>query len=239
MRIEHSTVQAAPAERFTGEVWVDEIVSGDPSTGQRAMSVRFAPGARTAWHSHPRGQVLRVTEGIGRVQRKGGAVTEIRAGDTVYVEPGEVHWHGAAPHSFMTHLVLQEAGPEDPLIEWLDQVTDAEYQGSSIVREHMVTGDLTGAGDRIDRVELYQITMPPGQAAGVHTHPGGVVGHVIRGRIIFELEGRPAQELSAGSGFFEPPGAIVHRFDNASTTEPATFVACYTLTGDQPLIQPL
>lgn len=161
MRIEHSTVQAAPAERFTGEVWVDEIVSGDPSTGQRAMSVRFAPGARTAWHSHPRGQVLRVTEGIGRVQRKGGAVTEIRAGDTVYVEPGEVHWHGAAPHSFMTHLVLQEAGPEDPLIEWLDQVTDAEYQGSSIVREHMVTGDLTGAGDRIDRVSCTRSPCRP------------------------------------------------------------------------------
>jgi Uncharacterized conserved protein, contains double-stranded beta-helix domain len=116
------------------------------------------------------------------------------------------------------------------------------HQGNAIVREHLVTGDLTGAGSggkRADRVELYRITMPPGQTSGVHTHPGGVVGHVTDGRIIFELEGRPAQELSAGSAFFEPPGAVVRRFDNASAEEPATFVACYPLTGDEPLIQPL
>lgn len=239
MRIEHSTVHAAPPGRFTGEVWLDEIVSAASSSGPRVLSVRFAPGARTAWHTHPRGQVLRVTEGIGRVQRKGGAVTEIRPGDTVYVEPGEVHWHGAAPHSFMTHLVFQEAGPGGVTTEWLDRVTDAEYQGSGIVREHLVTGDLTDRGQRIDRVELHHITMPPGQAAGVHTHPGGVIGHVTGGRIIFELEGRPAEELSAGSAFFEPPGTTVLRFDNASTSEPATFIACYPLAGDEPLIQPL
>lgn len=180
MRIDHSTVHAAPAERFTGEVWLDEIAPGDPPTGLRAISVRFAPGARTTWHTHPRGQVLRVTEGIGRVQRAGGAVTEIRAGDTVHIEPGEVHWHGAAPHSFMTHLVLQEAGPDGITTEWLDPVTDAEYLGSSIVRERLATGDLTGTGP--DRVEIYQITMPPGAAAGVHTHAGGVIGHVTGGR---------------------------------------------------------
>ena len=237
MRIDHSTVQAAPAERFTGEVWLDEIAPGDLLTGLRAINVRFAPGARTAWHTHPRGQVLRVTEGVGRVQREGGAVTEIRPGDTVHVEPGEVHWHGAAPHSFMTHLVLQEADAEGVTTEWLAPVSDAEYHGSTIVREHLVTGDLTGTEP--DRVEIYQITMPPGAAAGVHTHPGGVVGHVVGGRIIFEPEGRPARELAPGDGFFEPPGATVLRFDNASTDEPATFVACYPLTGDQPPIQPL
>ncbi len=201
--------------------------------------MRFTSGARTAWHAHPLGQVLHVTEGTGRVQRKGGAVTEIRAGDTVHAEPGEVHWHGAAPHSPMTHLTIQEASPDGIATEWLDHVTDSEYQGYTMTREHLLTGDLTGRPGRIDRAEIPRVTLPPGLAAGRHTHPGGVAGYVISGRIAFEPAGQPEQELRAGSAFFEPAGAAISRFDNLSASQPATFIACYLATGDEPLIQPL
>jgi len=239
MRIDHLTTQAGPAEWFTGEVWLDQIAAGESPSRLRAASVHFTPGARTAWHSHPVGQVLHVTEGAGRVQSKGGAVTEIRAGDTVHAEPGEVHWHGAAPHSFMTHLALQEAGPDGTTADWLEHVTDAEYQQHGITREHLLTGDLSARAGRIDRVEIYQVTLPPGQATGRHTHPGGVAGYVTSGEIAFEPEGQPERELRAGSAFFEPAAATIGRFDNVSAIEPATFIACYLLTGDEPLIQPL
>jgi len=109
----------------------------------------------------------------------------------------------------------------------------------TIVREHLLTGDLSGRPGRIDRVEAHQVTLPPGQAAGRHTHPGGVVGCVTSGRIAYQLDGQPTEELHAGSAFFEPAGATVLRFDNLSASQPATFVACYLLTGDQPAIQAL
>jgi len=106
----------------------------------------------------------------------------------------------------------------------------------TIARERLQTGDLTDRAERIDRVEIYRVTLPPGQAAGRHTHPGGVAGYVTAGRIAFELAGHPTCELRAGDAYFEPAVAVVHRFDNASATDPATFITCYLLTGDQPLI---
>jgi quercetin dioxygenase-like cupin family protein len=114
---------------------------------------------------------------------------------------------------------------------------DHPARRSAVVREHLLTGDLTGREGRIDRTEIHRITMPPGQASGRHTHPGGVAGYVTNGRIVFELDGQPPQELSAGSAFFEPAGVTIHRFDNGSASQPATFIACYLVTGDQPLIQ--
>jgi quercetin dioxygenase-like cupin family protein len=230
MRIHRTTTRSGPAEWFTGQVWLDEITAGGSPPGVVAMNVRFSPGARTAWHTHPHGQVLHVTEGVGRVQSEGGPVTEMRAGDTVHIEPGVPHWHGAAPGSFMTHLAIAHG------TEWGHHVSDAEYQGQTVTREHLLTGDLTADADR---VEMHQITLPAGQVAGRHTHPGGVAGYVAAGLIVFQLDGQPARELRAGDAFFEPPGATVLRFDNASTNEQATFIACYPVTGDQPLIQPL
>jgi quercetin dioxygenase-like cupin family protein len=88
------------------------------------VNVHFAPGARTAWHRHPHGQVLHVLEGEGLVQRKGGEVEAIRAGDTVWIEPGEWHWHGAAPRTFMTHLAVVEAAEDGTTTEWHAHVTD-------------------------------------------------------------------------------------------------------------------
>jgi quercetin dioxygenase-like cupin family protein len=237
MRIDHPPVQAGPADWFTGQVLIQEIAAGESPSRTHAASVHFAPGARTAWHAHPLGQVLHVTEGQGLVQSKEGAITEIRAGDTVHAEPGEMHWHGAAPDSFMTHLAIQETGPDGAATAWGEHVTDAEYLGSVIAREHLLTWDLAGRMGRIDRMEMHQVTLPPGQAAGRHTHPGGAAGYVTRGRIAFQQDGHPVQELHAGSAFSEPAGATILRFDNASATNQASFIVCYLLTGDQPLIQ--
>ncbi|GCD39229.1 cupin [Streptomyces chrestomyceticus JCM 4735] len=110
--------QAGPAEHFTGTVWLDELAAPPAPSRLRLFSVHFAPGARTAWHRHPHGQVLHVTEGVGLVQRRGGPVEEIRAGDTVWTAPGEWHWHGATPGTFMTHLALVEAAEDGTTADW-------------------------------------------------------------------------------------------------------------------------
>jgi quercetin dioxygenase-like cupin family protein len=120
-----------PADWFTGSVWIDEIAAPPPPARLRAASVHFAPGARTAWHTHPFGQVIHVTEGEGLVQRRGGPVEAITAGDTVHFEPGEDHWHGAAPEQFMTHVAMQEAGEDGVPVQWGEHVTDAEYRAAT------------------------------------------------------------------------------------------------------------
>jgi quercetin dioxygenase-like cupin family protein len=122
----------APAERFTGDVWLDVIVGGQEPSRVRVSVVRFSPGARNAWHAHALGQTLHVTEGVGRIQTRGAAIVEIRAGDTVYTAPGEWHWHGAAPDRFMTHLAIREAPVEGQDIEWGDQVSDDEYAAGNV-----------------------------------------------------------------------------------------------------------
>jgi len=119
----------APAARFTGDVWVDMIAEGREPSRLRVGTVRFAPGARTAWHRHAVGQTLHVTEGTGLVQARGGEILVMRAGDTVHTPPGEWHWHGAAADCFMTHLALAEGGGDAamPDVEWGEHVTDEEY----------------------------------------------------------------------------------------------------------------
>jgi len=117
-------------DRFIGDVWVDRLAGGQVGEHIRVNVVRFAPGARNAWHAHAMGQTLHVTEGVGRVQAAGEAIHEISAGDTIYTPPGEWHWHGATPDHFMTHLAMWEA-PSDgsPESEWGEQVTEEEYRG--------------------------------------------------------------------------------------------------------------
>ena len=119
--------EKGPPERFTGDVWLDTIARGSEPSRIRASLVHFAPGARNAWHVHPVGQTLFVTEGLGRIQARGGEVTEIRPGDTIHTPPGEWHWHGAAPDRFMTHLTIYEAPAEGPETEWGEQIPDADY----------------------------------------------------------------------------------------------------------------
>jgi quercetin dioxygenase-like cupin family protein len=119
---------AGPADWFTGTVWMDQIAAAAAPSTLHALSVHFTPGSRTAWHEHPRGQILHVLEGAGRIQSRGGAVEEIRAGDTVVADAGEWHWHGAGPGTFMTHLALQEAGEDGAHAHWGDHVSDEEYR---------------------------------------------------------------------------------------------------------------
>ena len=121
-----------PAGMFTGDVFLDAIVQGKEPSRVRVNAVRFTPGARTAWHSHAVGQTLYVTEGRGRIQARGGSVSEIRPGDVISTPPGEWHWHGAAPAHYMTHLSITEGvAPDDARAEssWGDHVTDDEYEG--------------------------------------------------------------------------------------------------------------
>jgi quercetin dioxygenase-like cupin family protein len=122
-----------PAEWFTGRVYIDGIAPGDDPSRQRAYRVHFTPGARTAWHTHPNGQVIHVTEGVGRAQSRGGSVEQIRAGDSVSFAPGEEHWHGAGPAHFMTHLAFQVADADGTDASWGEHVSDAEYD---TVSEH-------------------------------------------------------------------------------------------------------
>jgi quercetin dioxygenase-like cupin family protein len=115
-----------PADSFTGAVWQDPIIEAPAPARIRAGRVSFEPGARTAWHTHPLGQTLHVISGVGRVQREGGPVREIRAGDTVWIPPGEKHWHGAGPTTGMVHVAMQESlGGKH--VTWLEHVTDAQF----------------------------------------------------------------------------------------------------------------
>ena len=116
----------APQEYFTGTVWQDPVVAAPAPARVMATRVAFEPGARTAWHTHPLGQTLIVTSGLGRVQREGGPVEDIRPGDVVWFEPGEKHWHGASPETAMTHIALQEV-KDGKVVDWLEHVSDAEY----------------------------------------------------------------------------------------------------------------
>ena len=116
-----------PAEWFTGEVWIDEVVKRDAPSRLAAAYVTFTPGARTAWHTHPLGQVLHVISGVGWVQLEGEAARAIRAGDVVVIAPGENHWHGAAGDHTMVHLAMQEADDSGSPVTWGRPVLDAEY----------------------------------------------------------------------------------------------------------------
>jgi quercetin dioxygenase-like cupin family protein len=121
-----------PAQWFTGDVWIDPIVQGVEPSRVRVSAVHFAPGARTAWHSHAVGQTLFVTEGHGRVQSSGGQILPIAAGDVVQTPADEWHWHGAAPDHFMTHLSITEgvADSQRPDADWGAHVTDEEYRAT-------------------------------------------------------------------------------------------------------------
>ena len=118
--------QPAPADHFTGPARVDSSFQGGAPARISGARVKFDPGARTAWHTHPLGQTLIVTAGTGRVQRWGDPVDEIRQGDVVWIPPGQKHWHGAAPNSSMTHIAVTEQ-LDGKTVEWMEKVSDAQY----------------------------------------------------------------------------------------------------------------
>lgn len=118
---------AGPSDWFTGTVFLDTLATPSGVSRLSASSVHFTPGARTAWHTHPNGQTIYVVEGVGLCQRRGGPIEVIRAGDRVFFEPGEEHWHGAAATRFMTHLAMLQVDKEGNNATWGDHVTDEEY----------------------------------------------------------------------------------------------------------------
>jgi quercetin dioxygenase-like cupin family protein len=115
-----------PADYFTGVVWQDPIVDAPAPARVRAARVTFAPGARTNWHTHPLGQTLYVISGVGRFQTQGEKIIEIRAGDALFIPPGERHWHGAAPDTMMVHVAIHEA-LDGTHVTWLEPVTEEQY----------------------------------------------------------------------------------------------------------------
>jgi quercetin dioxygenase-like cupin family protein len=130
MQISRSGTQPSgkgPSEYFTGNVRIDPLFSAPDPARVAGASVTFEPGARTAWHTHPLGQTLIVTSGLGWVQRAGGPVEEIRPGDVVWFPPGEKHWHGATATTAMTHIAIQERH-DGKAVDWLEHVTDSQYQ---------------------------------------------------------------------------------------------------------------
>lgn len=133
MKVTRSAGKSArgPADWFTGDVLIDTIRNPDDQSAIGCAHVRFSPGARTAWHSHPKGQTLYVTDGIGLVSYRSGEVIEIRPGDVVYIEPNEEHWHGATPDRFMAHVAMQEADGQGQVVTWLEHVTDQEYRATT------------------------------------------------------------------------------------------------------------
>ena len=120
-------IRRAPVESFTGTVWQEPIIEAPAPARVRSGLVRFEPGARTAWHTHPLGQTLFVVSGAGRVQSWGGKMREIKSGDVVWIPPNEKHWHGAAPSTSMVHVATQEA-LDGKHVTWMEHVSDEQYQ---------------------------------------------------------------------------------------------------------------
>jgi quercetin dioxygenase-like cupin family protein len=135
LQISRNTAETGrgPEDWFTGAVYVDAVATPAGPSHVSASSVHFTPGARTAWHTHPNGQTIWVTEGVGLCQRRGGAIEAIRAGDRVFFEPGEEHWHGAAASRFMTHLAMLQVDEQGTSATWGDHVSDVEYGAAPAV----------------------------------------------------------------------------------------------------------
>lgn len=132
MQITRSSIDTrkAPADWFTGDVYIDAMAEVTADNRVIASLVHFMPGARTAWHTHPHGQTIFVTEGVGRCQKRGGPIEELRPGDRVFFAPGEDHWHGAAPNRLMVHVAMVQVDEAGKSADWGMLVTDAEYSGS-------------------------------------------------------------------------------------------------------------
>lgn len=123
----HSDSNQGPKEWFTGQVDIQPLKAVSENSKLSMSSVHFSAGARSAWHTHPRGQTLYVTDGTGVIQKRGEPVQIIRPGDVIWTEPGEEHWHGASAGAAMTHLAIQEVDEQSNFADWHEKVTDEEY----------------------------------------------------------------------------------------------------------------
>jgi quercetin dioxygenase-like cupin family protein len=116
-----------PSDWFSGSVFIDAVATPSGPSRLAAASVHFTPGARTAWHTHPNGQTIFVTEGVGLCQREGGPIEVIRPGDRVFFEAGENHWHGAAANRFMIHIAMHQVDEQGNAVTWGEHVTEEQY----------------------------------------------------------------------------------------------------------------
>ena len=128
-RAKTAATKRGPADYFTGVVWLEEVTAAPYASDVRVVTVTFESGARTAWHTHPYGQLLQIVSGVGRVQKAGERVVEVLPGDVVWFEPGERHWHGAGPASMMAHLAVQRADEAGRSAVWYEHVNDSDYAG--------------------------------------------------------------------------------------------------------------
>jgi quercetin dioxygenase-like cupin family protein len=137
MQITRNSIETArgPSDWFTGTVYIDPVAAPSDDSRVSVSNVHFTPGARTAWHTHPNGQTIWVTEGLGLAQRHGGPIEVIRPGDRVFFEPGENHWHGAAPNRFMAHLAIVQVDEEGNPATWGEHVTNEEYGAAPEITE--------------------------------------------------------------------------------------------------------
>jgi quercetin dioxygenase-like cupin family protein len=135
MQITRNTIETVrgPSDWFTGAVYLDAVATPSDASRISASNVYFTPGARTAWHTHPNGQTIWVTEGVGFCQRRGGPIEVIRPGDRVFFEPGEEHWHGAAASRFMAHVAMVHVDEEGNAAVWGDHVSDDEYAAAPTI----------------------------------------------------------------------------------------------------------
>ncbi|QWF83231.1 (R)-mandelonitrile lyase [Amycolatopsis sp. CA-230715] len=233
-----TTVTAAPApdEWITGDAWIEPIASAESPSRAQIDRVTFAAGARTAWHRHPLGQTLVVIDGTGLVQRRGGPVEAIRVGDAVRIEPGEWHWHGAAPGTAMTHLAIEELPEDGSAAELGDPVTEAEYRSGEHSAETPITRTVLldqslAAPQELHGVEIRRITIAPGCAAGLHVHNTPVFGNIERGSVIYQIEGEAPAALGPGDVFYEPKDVRIARFD--AQDDGVTFLGYFLLNAGQ------
>ncbi|MEY9861155.1 quercetin dioxygenase-like cupin family protein [Catenulispora sp. GAS73] len=242
MQISRTPRTGAPAssEWITGGAFIDELATPAGPSRTQVDSVRFEPGARTRWHHHPLGQVLVVTDGTALVQRRGGSVETIRTGDSVRIEAGEWHWHGATPDGEMTHLAIEELPEDGRTAEFGDAVTDAEYGVEYTGEADTTTAEAEPPMSRVivldqklpeplatHRVEIRRITIAPGYAAGLHVHNGPVFGSIETGSAVYQIEGEAAVALGPGDVFHEPEGVRIARFD--AQQDGVTFLGYFLL----------
>ncbi|WP_067170433.1 cupin domain-containing protein [Microtetraspora niveoalba] len=235
-----TTSVAAPSQWITGDAWIEPVAELGGASRSQIDSVRFAPGGRTVWHRHPLGQVLVVTEGTGRVQRCGGPVETIHAGDTVHIAPGEWHWHGAAPTVPVTHLAIEPIPEDGAVAEAGAPVTDNEYhrddhvagaEAIPPVTRSVLLDQLLSAPQDTHRVEVRRIVIAPGHAGGLHVHNGPVFGSIETGSAVYQIEGEAASVLGPGDVFYEPKAVRIARFD--AQDEGVTFLGYFLLSADE------
>ena len=126
LKEETRSTRQGPADWFSGTVWLDPVVAGEAPSRLKVTRVTFEPGARTAWHTHPRGQALHVLSGVCQVQLRGTPLQEVASGDSVWIDAGEIHWHGAAPGRTMVHLAMQETDENGVDVVWMEHVGEQQ-----------------------------------------------------------------------------------------------------------------